>query len=192
MIFFVLHGFASATPNDKSNHFESIFPKDTVVNLNYDFDPDIGKNQLFDQIDAVLSHYKDPELTFVGTSLGGFYAQFLAYTYGAKAIAINPAVVPSNTLTQYVGKNKNFSTGKEFDFTLDMARKYSAMDINPGLVPTLVLLDMGDDVIDAAETVKHFAGKASIKTYEGGSHRFDHLVSATPCIVEFANDIIYY
>jgi predicted esterase YcpF (UPF0227 family) len=57
------------------------------------------------------------ELTLIGSSLGGFYATFLAERYGARAVVINPAIAPHEDLRPYAGRQRNLYTGDEYDVT---------------------------------------------------------------------------
>ena len=47
------------------------------------------------------SRRRRDELTLIGSSLGGFYATFLAEKYGARAVVINPAIRPYDDLRPY-------------------------------------------------------------------------------------------
>ena len=57
------------------------------------------------------------ELTLIGSSLGGFYATFLAEHYGARAVLINPAIRPYDDLRPYIGRQRNLYTGEEYEVT---------------------------------------------------------------------------
>lgn len=59
-------------------------------------------NQLLDQ---------GYDVVFMGSSMGGFSSEYLAYKTGARAIMINPAVKPSAVLPQFIGVTANFETG---------------------------------------------------------------------------------
>jgi predicted esterase YcpF (UPF0227 family) len=194
MIYFILHGFASATPNETSAFFAANFPNDTIVNLNYSFDPKLAENELVEQVlkqTSIPCHtIHDTEWTFVGGSLGGFMAQWLAMAFAGKAIVINPAVIPYEDLTRFLGVNTNYKTGEEFELTMEQIERFKDFAVDPGRVPTLVLLDMGDELLDSAETVKHFDGKAKIVTFEGGTHRFNHLPESLEAIKEFGNTLV--
>ncbi len=57
-------------------------------------------------------------ICLVGTSLGGFYARYLAAIYKLRAILINPVMNPSKHMKKYVGMElTNFKTGNEFHFS---------------------------------------------------------------------------
>jgi predicted esterase YcpF (UPF0227 family) len=190
MIYFMLHGFASATPNESSQFFEEnvLGPGDRLVNLNYRFN-EYAAEDLMDGIDLVIDSMTD-EYTFVGCSLGGYMAQYMARMYMGKAIVINPAVIPYEDLSRFLGVNTNYRTAEVFDLTDDDVKSFKHFAVKPGIVPTLVLLDMGDELLSSADTVKHFAGKAVIRTFEGGSHRFEHMPEAVGFIREFANTLV--
>jgi predicted esterase YcpF (UPF0227 family) len=50
----------------------------------------------------------------------------------------------------------------------------------------LVLLDMGDEVIDSYETMKVLEG-FPIRWWAGGSHRFDHMSEAITEVKSYVN-----
>lgn len=196
----MLHGFASATPNETSKFYEEnvLEVGDRLYNLNYPFNGDAAE-VLIDAVEEVLVDLTDAgyftnetidDITFVGCSLGGYMAQHMAGIYMGKAICVNPAVIPYEDLSRFLGVNTNYSTAETFNLTEEDVKSFKAFHIKPGRVPTLVLLDMGDDVLDANETVKHFTDKADIKCFSGGSHRFDHWTEALPFIKEFANTLV--
>ncbi len=60
----------------------------------------------------------DGIICLIGTSLGGFYARYLASIYKLRAILINPVLDPSLHMKKYVDvKLENFKTGNKFLFT---------------------------------------------------------------------------
>ena len=125
---------------------------------------------------------QDPKLMLIGSSLGGFWAQYLAGEFGAAIVLINPSVRPYETLARYAGRFRNEATGGETVLTAaDVAalRDYRAEPCNPR-VPTLVLLDAGDEVLDYRIAEAAFRGCGKTVVYPGGSHRFDHLAEALP------------
>ena len=196
MIYFMLHGFASATPNESSTFFEDnvLEPGDRLFNLNYRFNK-YAAEDLIDAVEEILptvpidDHIID-DITFVGCSLGGYMAQYMAGIYMGHAIAINPAVIPYEDLSRFLGVNTNYRTAETFNLTEEDVASFKDFHIRPGRVPTLLLLDMGDELLDSNETLKHFEGHAAIVTFEGGCHRFDHLPESVEHIKKFANTLI--
>jgi len=127
---------------------------------------------------------QDRRLMLIGSSLGGLWAQRLAPEFGARIVLINPSVRPDETLAHHTGHHHNAATGSETVLTADDVRALTAHRVEPcnQAVPTLVLLDANDEVLDyrLAETALRGCGKTIV--YPGGSHRFDHLAEALPAI----------
>lgn len=124
----------------------------------------------------------DPKLMLIGSSLGGFWAQVLAPEFGAAMVLINPSVRPDETLARHVGRYRNEATGGETVLTAtDVAelRHYRVEPCDPR-VPTLVLLDSADEVLDYRVAEAAFRGCGRTLVYPGGSHRFEHLPEALP------------
>ena len=193
MIFYI-HGFNSSASNNlaKSIELESIFQDSTVATLDYDS----GKtaDEIIERLatDAEThirrsDHQDIPEL-FIGTSLGGFFADILAEKLGGNAALFNPCFAPSKMLAQFVGENTNYGTGKRYIFT-DKAlasyqnheRRYSS--------PKAVFVAKEDEQLNANEMIEHYEGHARIVTIEGG-HRIASFAPYASELVALYNSVI--
>jgi predicted esterase YcpF (UPF0227 family) len=128
----------------------------------------------------------DPRLMLIGSSLGGFWAQYLAPEFAASMVLINPSVRPDETLARHVGRYRNAATGGETVLTpADVAalREFRVEPCDPR-VPTLVLLDAADEVLDCRAAEAAFRGCGRTIVYPGGGHRFEHLPEALPEILK--------
>ena len=128
---------------------------------------------------------RDSKLMLMGSSLGGFWAQYLAPEFGATLVLINPSLRPDESLAAHSGHYRNEATGGETILTVDdvvALREYRVEPCN-SRVPTLVLLDAGDEILDSHQTKTAYRGCGQTLLYPGGSHRFDHLPQALPAIL---------
>jgi uncharacterized protein len=121
-------------------------------------------------------------LMLIGSSLGGFWAQRLAPEFGARIVLINPSIRPDETLARHTGRYRNEATGEETVLTAEDVRALQAQRVEPcnPTVPTLVLLDAGDEVLDYRIAAAALRGCGKTIVYPGGSHRFEHLAEALP------------
>ena len=132
-------------------------------------------------------------MLLIGSSLGGYYAQCLATSldYISGAVLINPALQPRLTLKPYIGQHTNQVTGELFEFTEKHLQELVEFDVptNKINVPTLVLLDEGDDVIDYQFAAEKYKDIGQVIVYPDGSHWFDHLDDAIPHIRKFYHEL---
>ncbi len=128
---------------------------------------------------------RNHKIMFIGSSLGGFWAQYLAPEFDARMVLINPSLRPYETLARHTGRYRNEATDGETVLTPEDVRALEACRVEPcnPKLPTLLLLDAEDEVLDyrIAETALRGCGKTIV--YQGGSHRFDHLAEALPEIL---------
>jgi predicted esterase YcpF (UPF0227 family) len=137
-------------------------------------------------IERVIAAAPTPH-TLVGSSLGGLYASVLAQRWGLPAVLINPAVLASVTLEAYIGTQTHLHTGQAFEFTaahIDHLRRLEAEPLTD-LSHTWLLVEAGDEVLDATAAVKRFAG-AKITLHEGGDHSFTRFADYLDEIIDFA------
>jgi len=120
------------------------------------------------------------KLMLIGSSLGGFWAQRLAPEFGACMVLINPSMRPNETLARHTGRHRNEATGGETVLTAQDVLALKAHRVEPcnPKVPTLVLLDAQDEVLDYRLAEAAFRGCGRTIVFLGGSHRFEHLPEA--------------
>ncbi len=127
-------------------------------------------------------------LTFVGSSLGGYYATHLAERFAARAVLINPAIRPYDDLRPYVGRQTNLHTGESFDVTDAHFAELAALAVPRITRPEryFLLVQSGDEVLDWREAVAFYAG-ARQYVEGGGDHSFQRFADQIPAILRFAH-----
>jgi len=126
-------------------------------------------------------------LTFVGSSLGGFYATYLAERYGANAVLINPALAPDRDLAPYVGIQSNPYTGETYELTTEHFAEMSALKVAHITRPEryLLLVQTGDEVLDYRQAVVFYGGAWQF-VQGGGDHAFRDFAAQIPPLLRFA------
>lgn len=127
-----------------------------------------------------------PRLMIVGSSLGGFYGQYLARRFGGifRLVMINPALRPWELLRGREGEQRNFVTGETYLLTredIEQTRRFEIKDVNDG-VPTTLFLDKGDETIDYRIAAEMYRDAGELFIFEGGDHRFRHMDEAIAII----------
>jgi len=126
------------------------------------------------------------DVIFMGSSMGGFTSEYLAMKTGCKAIMINPVIIASELLSQFIGVTENYETAQPYQWDQQHCNQYidyeKEIENSSESVDRTVLLDMADELIDSENTVLVYKDKANVVSYEGGSHGFEHIKQALPVI----------
>jgi hypothetical protein len=123
----------------------------------------------------------------IGSSLGGFYATWLAERHGLKAVLVNPCVACHSKLAAYVGQTqKNWHSGEEYLFTAAHAAELNACALTGITRPEryLLLAETGDAVLDYREAVAFYAGARQV-VLPDGDHGFSRFNEYIPAILAF-------
>ena len=128
-----------------------------------------------------------PDLTLVGSSLGGFYATVLAERLGCRAALLNPAVRPYTHFHKFLGPQKNLYTGEEFVLTQQHVDELKAMQPERITRPERywLFVETGDEVLDYREAENFYAG-ALHTVVRGGDHTLVSFPEHVPELVEWA------
>ena len=120
-------------------------------------------------------------LAIVGSSLGGFYATWLAERLGVRAVLVNPAVDPTGKLDQHVGVTTNWHSDEPFEFRQEYIGELEALNVARITRPEryFLLAATGDEVLDYRDMVAHYDG-ARQHVIEGS----DHAISEFPQYVD--------
>ncbi len=128
--------------------------------------------------------------TLVGSSLGGFYATWLAERHDLRAVLVNPAVFPDGfDASPFVGRHENLYTGEPFDFTWEHVAQIEALRLPKLARPERfwLLAEEADEVLDTRISVARFAG-AKQTVLPGGDHSFTRWQDYIDAIIEFASE----
>lgn len=111
------------------------------------------------------------QLTLIGSSLGGYYATWLAEQLGCRAVLLNPAIKPPRELEQYVGVTTAYHSDQPFEFKreyVDELRQFAVARITRPERYFLIAAT-GDEVLDWREMVAHYPA-ARQRVIEGSDH----------------------
>lgn len=122
---------------------------------------------------TATSEQSAAKVTLVGSSLGGFYATWLAEKYNLNAVLVNPAVVARLSLESFVGPQRWLYTGEPFDFTRQHIDELRALELPRLSQPQRfwLLAEEGDETLDYRAAVAYYAG-ARQTVLPGGDHSF--------------------
>jgi predicted esterase YcpF (UPF0227 family) len=100
------------------------------------------------------------ELAIIGSSLGGYYATWLAERLGCRAVLLNPAVKPLDSLAQHVGVGTQFHSDQPFEFKPEYIDELRALAVEKITRPEryFLLAATGDEVLDYRDMVAHYDG----------------------------------
>jgi predicted esterase YcpF (UPF0227 family) len=163
-----IHGFASCGSGQKSKVLADCFGAENVDA------PDLPTSPLeaVALLEAMIETY--PYDLIVGSSMGGYYATWLAEKFRLKAVLINPSTVPHETLAPYVGRQTRFCDGKLFDFKVAYLDALQTLVTPPKYGRYLVLLQSEDEVLDYRKAHAFYQDHRVIVEY-GGNHRFENI-----------------
>jgi uncharacterized protein len=111
-------------------------------------------------------------MAVMGSSLGGYYATWLAEKQGCRAVVMNPAVFAARDLAKYVGEHTGWHDASEkFVFKAQYVGELEALACTGLTQPAnyFALIAKGDEVLDWREMTARYPG-AHIKLLPGSDH----------------------
>lgn len=126
------------------------------------------------------------ELAIVGSSLGGYYATWLAERLGCRAVLLNPAVTPLDSLEQHVGVTTAFHSDAPFEFKREYIGELAALKVDRITRPEryFLIAASGDEVLDYRQMVAHYAGARQV-VIDGSDH-------AIPEFADYVDDVLAF
>lgn len=184
-----LHGFNSSPQSHKAQViFEYMRERDSLDSLICPQIPAIPEEARMFLEQLVETELPEHHLSFAGSSLGGYYATYLAEKYSGSAVLINPSVKPYETLRAHLGENKFYFDEGCWEFDESHIQQLKAMDVVTITEPEpyLVLLQTGDETLDYREAaLKYKDCKCIIE--QGGDHSFTGFERHIELIMQFSN-----
>lgn len=139
-------------------------------------------------IEEVVRACDPAALTLIGSSLGGYYATWLAERLSCRAVLLNPAMGADQKLRSHLGPQTAYhGNGESFELTagdLDQLR-----DLKVGTITRperyMLVAATGDELLDWREMVASFPG-ARHKIINGSDHALSDFADYMDEVLSFA------
>jgi len=143
--------------------------------------------QAIAQLEGLIDQAGEDEPVLVGSSLGGYYATYLAHRYGLKALLINPSVLPQRRFADCQTLQTNYYTGETWQPTEAHHIALAELEVvAPGDPQRYqVWLQTGDQTLDYREAEAYYRGCA-LRIQAGGDHSFQGFAARLPALFTFA------
>lgn len=184
-----LHGFRSSPNSTKAVMTgEAVRALSTTQNCYEWYCPQLLASPK-ESIDIVTNHIDQSQvdrLVIIGSSLGGFYTNYLAEKYQCKGIVLNPAVYAARELEPHVGMMTAYDSEEPFDFKAEYIDQLRALQVNKISNPEryFLIAAKGDELLNWKEMAAFYPGAKQL-ILEGSDHGIADYASHLPAVIEF-------
>ena len=134
-----------------------------------------------------IANWPRQNMAVMGSSLGGYYASWVAQLARCKSVMINPAVNPARDLEKYIGEQSSWHDPEETFFFrpeyIEELRQLDTRDLTAA-APEMVLIAQGDEVLDWLEMSERYPHALQL-VQEGGDHALSNFPEYLERIDEF-------
>lgn len=134
----------------------------------------------------LASRAHEAPFAIIGSSLGGYYATWLAERIGCRAVLLNPAIAPARDLEAHLGRQPVFFSDDAIEFKAEYLQELREIDTPAISRPERYFLvaATGDTVIDYRTMTRKYAG-ARQKIIEGSDHELSDFAGYMDEVLEF-------
>ncbi len=184
-----LHGFRSSPNSSKAvKTKEAIKALSTMSNPIHWYCPQLlaSPKQSMDMVIEYIQANPVDRLIVIGSSLGGFYANYLAERYQCKAVTLNPAVRAPRELAPHVGMMTAYDSDEPFDFRPEYIDELCALQVERLARPEnyFLIAAKGDELLDWKEMVVFYSGAQQL-VLEGSDHGISEYSEYLPQVMRF-------
>lgn len=186
-----LHGFNSNGNTNKYSLLKSMFPDIEIFSPSYDSSNLCSIDDMIIIISKKIENEKN--VLFIGCSLGGYLAQYLAKFFNAKAILLNPCFNPKILLKRYLGENRMYNSKNKYIFTeesISFLEKYEILPNERGNTSMMIFTNKDDTIIPYKEVFNYYSNNRPVKIFNSGGHRFTNLENIKHTILKYYNSVM--
>ena len=180
-----LHGFRSSPRSTKAQHMAEVMRAYPQVQWCCPQLPPSPREAA--ALIAQLTRAWPDNFAVMGSSLGGFYATWLAAQRACKVVLINPAVDPARDLARYIGEQTAWhDPDTSFYFAPHYVQELQALSCGALTQPArfLAFIAKGDEVLDWREMSARYPGASQV-VLEGGDHALSDFANHVPRVLAF-------
>lgn len=188
-----IHGFLSSPRSHKAQQVEA-WLKHNRPEISYACPaltayPDQAIASLEASVEGALAQQPQP-VYLLGSSLGAYYATYLAEKYNLPAVLVNPAVAPYRLIGEYLDKDlKNYHSQERYRLDNGHIERLRSLETGRLQYPGnfWLMVQTGDETLDHRDAVEKYRGCRQL-VEEGGDHSFQQFERWLPDILKFFND----
>ena len=143
--------------------------------------------QAMERVMQGLESWRGRSMAVLGSSLGGFYASWVAQQCRCPSVLLNPAVQPARDLERYIGEQTQWHNPQEaFYFRPEYIAQLQALDVSDQapVGAQLLIAAQGDEVLDWREMLARYP-QAQQLVLDGGDHALSDFAQHLPRVLEF-------
>lgn len=182
-----LHGFLSSPASNKARlTAQAVHTRHPSVTWLCPLLAPSPRQAMADVLQAIAG-WPQATMAVMGSSLGGFYATWLAERLGCKAVLLNPAVKPARDLLPHLGEHALWhDPSQHFVLEPGFIDELRAMELERISLPQryYALIAQGDEVLDAVEMKSHYPG-ARLTVLPGGDHALSDYAQYLDALLDF-------
>jgi predicted esterase YcpF (UPF0227 family) len=182
-----IHGFNSSPQSMKAKLTQRYFAKHhSNVKIHC---PQLlsSPNAAITQLETIIDSDKNATWLIIGSSLGGYFATYLAEKYKTQAVLINPAVKPYQLLNDIIGEQINPYTQERYQVEEQHIADLQLLEQeNISKNSYLVMVQTGDEVLDYQQAVEKYQ-HCQLVVQNGGDHSFIDYEAMLPQVAVFFN-----
>ena len=136
---------------------------------------------------AGTADWPKQRMAVVGSSLGGYYASWVAQQMRCPLVVLNPAVNPARDLARHIGDQTAWHDPAEhFYFDPAFIDELRALDVSAqgAAAAQLAIVAQGDELLDWHEMVARYP-QAQLHLLEGSDHALSDFADHLPRVLQF-------
>jgi len=184
-----LHGFRSSPRSSKAVMTGAAIKALSEPNNPYEwYCPQLlaSPKLSMDLVKAYIDQTNADRIVVIGSSLGGFYTNYLAEKYACKAVVLNPAVRAARELEPHVGMLTSYDSDEPFDFRPEYIDELKALQVEKISRPEryFLIAAKGDELLNWQEMVDFYPAAKHL-VLEGSDHGIADYVDYLPQVLQF-------
>lgn len=181
-----LHGFKSSPQSFKASLLAEKMAALGLKDQYYCPQLPASPKEAIAMVSTWIARWNLDDVTIVGSSLGGFYATWLAEKLGCRAVVLNPAVKAPVDLASYVGVSTQYHSDAPFEFKREYVDELRALEVDKITRPEryYLIAATGDEVLDWRNMVAHYEGATQI-IIEGSDHGISEFAAYADGVLAF-------
>lgn len=184
-----LHGFRSSPRSSKAVMTGEAIKALSSIDHSYEwYCPQLlaSPKQSMQMVTSHIDQSNADQIIVIGSSLGGFYTNYLAEKYQCKGITLNPAVYAARELEPHVGMMTEYDSDKPFDFKVEYIDELRTLQVEKISEPRryFLIAAKGDELLDWKEMVAFYSGAKQL-VLEGSDHGIADYADHLPKVLEF-------